>query len=260
MPSEVAAGVSPALGDRLVGTHTTPVGCGQRNVARIWFFGILPMLAACSIIRPQPDRSRFFVLTPVAGAADSAASNASQQLSLGLGPIEFPGYLKRDEIATRVSATRIDFSETDRWAEPLNDNFRRVLARDLSALLATDQIVQFPWYSSTALDYKIAVDVERFDRDAAGGSNLTAHWVIRDGKNNRLLITRDAVIDQPVHSAETASAVSALSQDVAQLSREIASALRQLRNSPQEFGRSPRAALGGEARWVSLSNGSILNT
>ena len=45
----------------------------------------------------------------------------------------------------RVAQNRFDLSENDRWAEPLDENLTRVLAKNLSVLLRTDRIVVYPW-------------------------------------------------------------------------------------------------------------------
>jgi hypothetical protein len=64
--------------------------------------------------------------------------------SLGIGPIRFPGYLDRQEMVTRTAPNRIDLSENDRWAEPLEANFARTLSQNLSSLLQTERLMFYP--------------------------------------------------------------------------------------------------------------------
>ena len=97
--------------------------------------------AGCSFLDPKPDPSRFFALAslPRTGqrAQDAAGTNA---LALGIGPIKFPGYLDRQQFVTRISQNRFAVAENDRWAEPLEENFSRVLSQNLSILLQTDRM------------------------------------------------------------------------------------------------------------------------
>jgi uncharacterized lipoprotein YmbA len=91
---------------------------------------------------PQPDPSKFFVLAPAAtGGANSIAPAGlatSSSPTIGLGPIKLPQYLDRDEVVTRVGPNRLELSDRDRWAEPLADNFKQVLAQDLTHSLVLD--------------------------------------------------------------------------------------------------------------------------
>ena len=85
--------------------------------------------------------------------------------TIGLGPIKLPEYLDRDEVVTRVGPNRLELSDKDRWAEPLNDNFRQVLAQDLTQSLGTHSVIFFPWVGTTHIDYQVRIDVYRFETD-----------------------------------------------------------------------------------------------
>ena len=132
------------------------------NLTALWL--ALSALSACSsVLSPVPDKSRFFLLTPIAQSdAGSAGQGNTSGLTLGLGPVKFPAYLDRSEVVTRVEPNRVVVSENDHWAEPLKTNFTRVLSQNLSVLLGGSQILSFPWYSSTHLDYQVVIDVQRF--------------------------------------------------------------------------------------------------
>jgi uncharacterized protein len=123
--------------------------------------------AACTVLPAQKDSSQFFVLSPATEAAVAARPNDPHQLSIGLGPISFPGYLKRREIVTRISNDRLRLSENMRWAESLDSNFQSVLSQDLATQLNTQRIVLFPWYGRPQMDYQVEVQVHRFDTDGA---------------------------------------------------------------------------------------------
>ena len=139
--------------------------------------------AGCSFLEVKPDPSRFFALTslPRTGqtAQDAAGTNA---LVLGIGPIKFPGYLDRQQFVTRISQNRFAVAENDRWAEPLEENFSRVLSQNLSILLQTDRIVAYPWVRSQRPTYQMQVEVLRFEPNAEHVVELWARWSIVDDK------------------------------------------------------------------------------
>ncbi len=182
------------------------------------------LLAGCSVLAPQPDRTRFYVLT----ATPPAAAAASDRLAIGLGPIAMPEYLDHLEVVTRAAPNRLELSPTDRWAESFDDNVRGVLARNLSGALPAAHIVDFPWYPTAHLDYEIAVVFERFERSGANATELAAQWTIRGGRDRRVLIARQSRFSESAADGTTEAAAGALSADLGDLSQQIAAAIAQL--------------------------------
>jgi len=130
----------------------------------------LALLAGCGVTPP----ARFYILTPV----DDSGTKTAPGPALGVGPVTFPAYLERLEIAHRSGDNQLQFADQDRWAEPLKTTFSRTLAENLSVMLPTDQVNLFPWGRSTLIDYQISIDVMRFDADASGTVTLIAGWEI----------------------------------------------------------------------------------
>jgi hypothetical protein len=184
------------------------------------------LCTGCSVLQPQPDPSRFFVLTPT---AEPTARHDEHAPRLGLGPISFPAYLQRPQIITRIGANEISLSEVHRWGAPIDDNFTRVLAQNLSEIVGTQQIAIYPWYSTLALDYVVSVDVTEFDVDDAGEGHLLARWRIHGGEPDKLLRTGIADLREPAVDDSPDAAVAALSRLVEKLAREIAGGLEALR-------------------------------
>jgi uncharacterized lipoprotein YmbA len=186
--------------------------------------------AGCSPLAPRPNDSRFFILTPLAGGANPAASAAStpaRQLAIGIGPIDFPDYLRRSQVVTRSAPNQIELSTVDRWGEPLDKNFQRVLSENLAQLLATYRIEQYPWNRKTQVDYQIAINVQNFETTTDGQSQLNARWIIKDGSNGKDLYSSETTANTAVGTGDT-GASSGLSNDLATLSREIASRVTEL--------------------------------
>ena len=189
----------------------------------------LVMLALGGCFSPQPDPSKFFVLAPVAtGGANSIAPAglaASSSPTIGLGPIKLPQYLDRDEVVTRVGPNRLELSDR----EPLADNFKQVLAQDLTHLLGTHSITFYPWAGTTHVDYQVRIDVYRFETDSSANSQLVAHWQVLDG-SGKLLYANDSNVSEQAQPGEPVAAV--LSRTMDGLARQIASAIQSLPHQP----------------------------
>jgi len=200
--------------------------CPVVIAACAWLF----VVAGCSILSPQPERTKFFVLTSITGESATgttpATGSGTSNLVIGIGPIEFPDYLRRPEVVTRTSPTTVELSDVDRWAEPLDSAFARVLSEDLSRLLGTQRMLTYPWYKSSRVDYQVECKVIHFETDSSGGSHLHAQWSIRDGAG-KLLIARESDITDTEASSDKSPSAS-LSHDLGNLSQQIASQIREL--------------------------------
>src|SRR5271168_2832330 len=189
------------------------------------------LVAGCSPLAPQPDRSKFFILSPLTEASvpvsTSAGATTNFPLTVGIGPIDFPDYLRRLEVVTQTSTNELDLSDEKRWGEPLDKNFARVLSENISKLLNTQQIEKYPWPVRTHIDYQIEVDVQRFETTSDRKSQLVARWIIRDGKSGKDLYATETSAVTAVGAGDAAPAT-ALSHDLATLSQDIASQVASL--------------------------------
>jgi uncharacterized protein len=217
----------------------------RRNLSILCALFGLAFASGCSFLSPRPDPTRFYILSATATApAAATAAAAAQPLRLGLGPVTLPDYLLNPEVVTRVSLNRIELDPASRWAEPFDQNFRAILARDLQTLLGNASVTPYPWYSSTHLDFAIEVNVERFERDPSGATRLVADWRIRDGRSNRALLAHHSSFSAPAAGSSVDNAVAALSRELNDLSRQIADAVTALNSRPAASAALPAPSAG----------------
>jgi uncharacterized lipoprotein YmbA len=173
--------------------------------------------------------SRFYLLSALP-STEMATPVASGQPgpTIGVGPIVLPRYLDRPQIATRTSAHELKLAEFERWAEPLDANFTRVVAENLAILLPSARIAPFPWPRATPPDYQALVEVTHFLSQMGGESLLIADWLLLKGEGPQVLATGKSRVSVPTSGQDYTSIVAAMSQTVAELSREIAAATRGL--------------------------------
>lgn len=187
-------------------------------------------LSGCSALEPKADPSRYFTLAPLAQVDPSRPQAASNPggVFIGVGPIQLPGYLDRQQLVTRVSQNRFQVAENDRWAEPLAENFTRVLMQNLSALLPTARLVTHPWRQGERPDYQLEIDVLRFEPNAGTNVELLARWHVRDSATKQSFAAKETRLTLAATGGSTEAAVSAMSEALAGLSEEIARAAQAL--------------------------------
>jgi uncharacterized lipoprotein YmbA len=185
---------------------------------------LLFLLGCFNLGKGTTQSANFYLLSSLHGPGGRAETvGVFQEGTIGVGPVEFPEYLNRPQIVTRTGPNQLRIDEFHRWGAPLKKNFSRVLAKNLSILLATDRIVAFPWrYAS--IDYQVEVEVTRFDGNLGEEAYLDARWTIfgKDGKS--VLLMKKSNLSEPVARKDYETLVVAMSRLMDSLSREIATA------------------------------------
>jgi uncharacterized lipoprotein YmbA len=163
-------------------------------------------------------------LTPQPQAEQTTqAPHPGEPPAVCVGPVAFPEYLDRPQIVSRTSGNRLKLAEFERWAEPIGPSFTRVLAENLSALLATERVKTSPWKGDGSIDYRITIAVVRFDGIPGGEVSLIARWGVLGPEGEELVSVRRSSIKAPTQMDGYEGLAAAMSEAVAALSREIAS-------------------------------------
>lgn len=187
--------------------------------------GLLGLLfAGCGTFSPRPDPSRFFTLSALRQVEEASLKNSNkpEKMLLGIGPIKFPGYLDRHEIVVRSAQNRFEVSENDRWAEPLQENFVRILSQNLAVLLNTDLITTYPWPPANRPRYQVEIEVLRFEANNDRNAQLFARWAVLDAGDKKIAVVKESRALRNAKEKSTDGSVAALSEAVGDLSREIA--------------------------------------
>jgi hypothetical protein len=177
------------------------------------------MLAGCG----ASDHSRFYVLTEHP-AVVARATAAAPTTTIALGAVKLPAALDRPQMARRLNSDEISYSEYDRWAGPLDEMFRRVLIADLDGRLAPG-LVLIENNPTSPANLTIAVDVLRFDADAAGLVTLKARWEALGQKGSLAEAPRDVMIVKPGSGPDAEAVAATMSRAVADLATQIAANL-----------------------------------
>lgn len=187
-------------------------------------------LGGCASTR----HANFYTLQPIPSAEKPPAQSAAPGfLSLGVGPVQFPDYLDRPQIVTRIGANEVKITEFERWAGDLNASFTNTLAENLSILLGADRVSTYPWQHSTKVNYQVTLDILQFDGTLGEHAVLIARWTIHGRDGRKSLFTNKSALRVPVTGAGYQDLVSAENRLVTELSREIAAQIAVLaRNEP----------------------------
>ena len=187
------------------------------------------LAAGCALIQPVKDQSRFFVLRALpVDAAPSEPMPAARGLILGIGPVRLPDYLKQTELVEGLAGSEVRYSQTDRWAQPLETMTGAVVAQQLTDLLGIPGIVPYPWTGLVLPDYTIPIRVTRFENDGSGTVIFDGGWGLHETKTKRIVRVVQFRVTERVQTPDANGTVAAMSAALSQLSHEIAVAIRQV--------------------------------
>jgi hypothetical protein len=190
----------------------------------IVFAGLVIMIAGClNLGEGTRQRIRLYTLQPTVSAADSLGVDLSGG-RIGIGPVYLPDYLQRTQIVTLVPPNEYRLAEFAKWAEPLEENILRVTAENLSRLLGSQRMLIFPWRSRLSPEYRIRMDIRRFEAVAGEAAHLDVQWSIDadDEKAPRIGYFEGK---SPLEGEGAEAVVAAMSRTLGDFSRRMAQEL-----------------------------------
>jgi len=184
------------------------------------------MLGGCATTPP----AQYYTLAPLQPPGVKAASVPT--FTVAVGPVITPNLLQRPQIATRTSDHQISFSDFHKWAGTLADETKRVLVVNLNALLSGARAAVTTDDMAIDPDYRVVVNINRFDGLPGGSVWLNAVWTLKEQKGKMAIAVNQSVIEEPVSGQGYPDLVSAQSRAIGQLSREIAAGIASARKAP----------------------------
>ena len=179
-------------------------------------WALLLLLTGCS-----SPTSRFYSLT----AAPAPAATPSD-LSVVVNPVIIPAAVDRPQMVVSVRQNQVYVDEFNRWVGPLQNGIARVVAENLVALLGTPRVTVSA--QTIALpDYRVAIDVQRFDSALGESATLDAFWTVirlKDAKSQ----TGRTSLREPTTAPGYDGVAAAHSRALERLSRDIAGAVQTL--------------------------------
>lgn len=147
-------------------------------------------------------------------------------VAVGIEPIELPQYLDRPQIITRDGIVHLQASEAHVWAEPIKDSASRVLVVTLASELDSNRLYLLPRRTRTTLDWRVAIDVGRFDGAIDGEILLAVRWSLYRGNDKDPSLTRVSIVEESVGGNNYEAMVIAQTRALVRLGKEIAAAIK----------------------------------
>lgn len=129
--------------------------------------------------------TRFYILNDIASPAAAvatapapapAAAAAPTPVAVQVGRVAIAPELDRPELVTRSGPNRVRVADFERWAAPLGEQIRRVLAADLASRLAPGLIVPADEPAGGEPRRTLSIAIDEFYGDDSCAVSLRAGW------------------------------------------------------------------------------------
>lgn len=158
-----------------------------------------------------PPRERFFTLE-----APEPPITAAAAPTLAVGPVSVPELVDRPQFVVRAGAHQVSIAEQARWAEPLKSAIARVVAANLAGALSARVVNP----RDTAPDYRITLDVQRFESTPGEGVLIDTAWTVvpksGERRSGRSVVRQKAGRDYDSLAAAHSAALATMSREIAQ--------------------------------------------
>ena len=182
---------------------------------------ILALLALCVLEGcGTPLKERFYTLS----APEQPAIKAL--FSVVVGPVTVPEIVNRPQMVLQTGANQVTIAEQSRWASSLKSEIPRVIAANLTQLLGNALVSSNPDGTGSQADYRVVVDIQRFDSAPGTAATIEALWSVRPTKakggeprSGRSLVREPAPGDYDALVAAQGRALASISKDIAEAVR-----------------------------------------
>lgn len=190
----------------------------------------LAALAGCGHSPP----TRYYALEAVGPRVPPAAAppGAMAVAPVQLTAVRIPAVLDRPEVVTRVAPNRLAVADDDRWAAPLAQMMRSVLAQDLLGRLPAGSFV-LPDAPAPAGTQSLVVTILALDADSNGMLSLQAGWTLSAPRTTPAPAPHAITLTAQGASGAANDQAAALSRILAALADDIASALARREQAAQ---------------------------
>ena len=187
----------------------------------------LLLLAGC--LGGSSPPVRYYVLSPL---PETAKNTDTDTLAVEISTIHLPQYLDRPHLVTRSGDNRLKILQSHQWGGNLRKDMMRTLAINLSQLLRTPNVTIAPHRSAARGDYRVSIEILKFEKDTDNHVRLTAQWQITSGIERKMLASNMTTLgsDKPAAEDNYDEVVAMMSDEFGALAEAIARTILDIHN------------------------------
>jgi len=183
---------------------------------------VLLLQTGCSVLKPKPDLTQFYVLRARVDDNQAAAARGTTAASIRVGPGSLAAYLDNTSITVQDGNNRIQYLDLYRWAEPLSKGISRTLGENLAHLLSISHVTLYPDPIPGVAGYEVQYTILRFEGTLDSGVILDVWWQVFQQPEGRVIASERSVYGVPPGQLDVAAYVDRLSQALSAWATDVA--------------------------------------
>lgn len=187
------------------------------------FLSLMLFHTGCLSLKPTTDTTHYYTLLNTYTA--SLNSSNPSGLVLGVHQIDLPGYLESPRMVTRYNEYKLDYSEYNRWAEPIDKIIGRLLQDSLESAKGIDTVSIFPWSEPLEYDYTLKIKLKRFEALGSNQALFQARWNLLKGNSDKVITEQEINIVSEWDGRDYTSFAQAMSESCGEFIRKIEATL-----------------------------------
>jgi uncharacterized lipoprotein YmbA len=191
----------------------------RNNLKTVHFFALFVIFLGHGCIIPESNHVApdFYLLSDLALPAEQTPHDT--ELTFYLREIELPRYLKEPRMVIRPSEHTIQFRESERWGEPLEDGISRAVSLNIQNQVSKSQFSIFPNRRKEGLDWDLSISFSSFEL-IGQEVVVVAKWEAK--KKGAELITGSFAQKTEINQSDSVDQeISALNHSLFELSSEL---------------------------------------
>jgi uncharacterized protein len=178
----------------------------------------------------------YYSLSSISGMPGEAVAESNRAVSIGIGPLQLPGYLNRTQMMTRVGLHQLEISSLHRWVDYPDRLIQQILGDNLQVLLPHARVVNPPWPAGLKPDIIVSVQFLELIGTADRQVLLRAIWRVTDAAQLPAEQSHRITLAEPMSDTGFDELAAAHSRVLATLCRAVADNLPTSR--PADTGQS----------------------
>ncbi|MEH6547453.1 MAG: PqiC family protein [Sneathiella sp.] len=188
--------------------------------------GLVVLTSACAGL-PGSAPTNFYVIKPAAGLVpEAAAKDLPEGISVGVGPIQIPGYADRAQIITFDAGSRVTVADFDHWAAPLGDTIKRISSANVAALLGEENVFPYPAdFRPDQRSLQIALEIVDIGQLEDGRAWVNARWHVKRLYDNQVAMRGSGSYEETTTAGDYDSYAEGLSVIFGRLAKDLVASL-----------------------------------
>ena len=149
---------------------------------------------------------------------------------INIAAVTITEVVDRPQLVIKIAPNQVQILEQQRWAQPLKNEISRIVAKNLSTLLNTNHVTNYPSNSINTklapnlIIYKVLLNVQQFESNLGSNATVTVSFTVHKMVKNQF--SGDTITNtQQITGKNYSDLVEAHSRALGVISYEIAKAI-----------------------------------